>query len=233
MNGKILKKSAKNKKNTAKTHKNNAIFLLFVAFLVVLTGLLLAKTLAYFSSVNIAGGRITLAELDFTVCENNANSSVFVSPGESVAKSVSVVNSRNQTGDDCQNLCSFFLRFNYEILIDESTDSFANQNITLSIDSGEFVEYDGYYYHIGSLSAGERVDLFGGVNFGFELGNYYQSKRVDIVLNVDAVQSENDAIDEVWNKLPQAIREQLKGHAWTNTKIIKLFNLLDNIEIIL
>ena len=200
MNNNISKKYQKNIRKSKKNTQKNIILWLSITLLVVFL-FLLFLTFAYFSNNNLLSGTIKLAELDFTIYENDLQSNI-VLPNGTYQKTVTVVNARNMIGDDYYNLCPVVLRFNFNVLVDGVENENFKQKINISFDENDFFTDDNFYYCMHILNPSKEVNLCDAIYFDDDIENEYQNKYINLIFNVDAVQSENGAFQEIWQDAP-------------------------------
>jgi predicted ribosomally synthesized peptide with SipW-like signal peptide len=76
----------------------------------------------------------------------------------------------------------------------------AADNVGLALNEDKWVNYEGYYYYIGTLESGDTTEsLLSSVTLlGFETGNEYQGASFTVEVKADAVQCTNDAYKDVW-----------------------------------
>lgn len=194
-----------NTKNIEKNQKNVLIWLIFLLYFVIL--FIIISSIAYFSSQNISEGTIRLTELDFSIYESGDDISLVI-PAQTIDKSVTLINSRNISGTDTQNLCPIYFKYWIDLYIDdEYVDSssliepiFSNQNT--------FTNDNGVYYCNLELFPQNSVNLCNSIHFSNMIGNEFQNKEITIVFNINAIQSGNNAYLELW---PDAPNEWIKN----------------------
>ncbi len=182
-------------------NQNAVIFWLAVGFFAILL-IIIAITAAYFSNQKSSSGQITLGELDFTLYENQSNFQN-VMPSQNIAKSVSIVNAKNASGTNYQNLCPMFFKFSLDVFVDEERDDYLANLITPSfISSNNYTQSGKEFYYNNVLNQGEVANLCDGLQFSHIIDNQYQDKSLNIVFNVNAIQSQNGAYLELWQDAP-------------------------------
>lgn len=79
-------------------------------------------------------------------------------------------------------------------------DELDADNVQLALDEDKWVNYEGYYYYIGTLESGETTEsLLSAVTLlGEDTGNKYQGATFMVEVKADAVQCTNDAYKVVW-----------------------------------
>ena len=209
MNSQKNYKFNKNVKIFNKNNTKNAFFLL-IFFIFLSFFLLILTTLAFFSSTNSASGSITLGELDFIIYENQLQQNS-VLPNGSLGKTVSIINSRNASGTNYQNLCPFLFRFDFDVFVNDEIDEDLKERIILVQNANQYVFDSNYYYFLNVLNQNQTVNLCNAINFDSSIGNEYQGKDINIVFYVDAIQSENGAYQEVWLDAPDEWVEQISA----------------------
>lgn len=189
----VYKKKIKN--------QNAVIFWLAVGFFAILL-LILALTTAYFSNQKSSSGQITLGELDFTIYENQ-NTFENVMPSQNIAKTVSIVNARNSSGTNYQNLCPIFFKFYVVVYVDNEIDTNLTNLIKPSFNSVQTYTQSGEeFYYNNVLYSGQAVNLCDGIKFSQLIDNKYQDKTINFEFCVSAIQSQNNAYLELWPEAP-------------------------------
>lgn len=159
---------------------------LFVIFLTV--------TISYFSQTKNSSGEIVLGELDFCLYETGTGGENIV-PGAEIDKQIKLVNARNISGTNKNNLCSIFIKFS--INSSEIISPYFEQQNNWTVDGND-------YYFNRSVSPGETINLCDKLIFSVNAGNEYQNQMLDITFNVSAIQAENNAYVELWPNAPQS-----------------------------
>src|SRR5574344_451597 len=191
----MQKKIAKNKKA-----KDLQIVIFLMASLSLI--FILIGTLAFFSSSKNTTGKITLGELDFTIVEDTSTFSN-VLPSETIAKVVSIKNSRDENGSDIRNLVPFLFRFDCEFYVDNVLDENLTNKISLN-NYDNFTFYNSKYYYNAILKTSEIQPLFSSITFSYLIDNSYQNKNLRLIINVDAIQATKGAYQEIWSDAPNA-----------------------------
>lgn len=177
--------------------------ILFVVAFFIFVLIIVSVTTAYFSSNNTAQGTIQLGELDFSLTSTSAQSDI-VMPNSYVGQSTSIINSRDQNGNNYSNLCSILYNFSVYATIDDQIDDELTDYLWYQIDDQKYIQADdGAFYYVGFLNAGESETLFNDVFLDAQIGNEYQGKSLKFYVNINAIQAENDAYKELWNDAPE------------------------------
>ena len=189
----------KNKSITNKTEKS--LIFLFVAFLILILSLIFS--LAFFSSSKQSSGTITLGEVNFCVYDN-VSLSGYVMPADIVPFEVGVINSRNVSGTDTNNLADILLRYKIKFVL-ENEEFFDKYDLLECITEDEdLYTFDGeYYYYNSVLVVGQNVNICDYVSFSENMLNSFQNKQFDIIFEIDAMQAQNDAYIEEWQDAPE------------------------------
>ena len=163
-----------------------------VAAVICCLAILTTGTYAYFTAEETAYNVITTGVLSMDLVEKTADGEPWpeagvsgVMPGTNVDKIVYVVNDGS---------VDFYTRIALEMHIEgEDGAELDFKNITLDINTEDWVEQDGYYYYKRAIVPGEQTEpLFTEVRFGAKLGNAYQNARIEIDVTAQAVQSRNN-----------------------------------------
>ena len=189
------------KKIVQKSQKNMVIWLIFSLILTIL--LIVVITTAYFSSQKSGSGTITLGELDFTLFENETSFQNIV-PFQTINKSITISNSRDQSGHNTQNLCSILFRFQFYVAAqNQNQQNVESLDGLVSINQNASYTYsDGFYYYNGVLSPSQQTNLFDSLTFSSLIDNQFQDKNISLIFNVEAIQAENEAYKELWLDAP-------------------------------
>ena len=169
--------------------KTASLFLITIIFVVVI---LITLSTAFFSKSSSTKGNITLKELDFSIYGDSDNN-IVVMPGDSTKIDCYVINSRDVDGNDYENLTSIYIKFN---LIIKSENNLINYDITE--ENNDFIKIDDTYYYTKEIAPGDIVKIIKNINFDSNIDNSFNGKSIDFDLTVDAIQSSNDAIAELW-----------------------------------
>ena len=199
------------RKNMQKSQKNMLIWLVFSLIFVIL--LIVIVTTAYFSNQKNSSGTITLGELDFTLFENNLSFQNVV-PTDTIAKIITISNSRDTNGNNTQNLCSILFRFQFSAEAKSQDELFLQSldDLVYLKQNSSYTFCDNYYYYNGVLNPSQQVNLCDSLTFSNIIGNEFQDKDISLMFNVEAIQAENEAYKELWLDAPEewlAIMEQI------------------------
>ena len=151
-------------------------------------------TLAYYSTVGRATNVVTSGNIRFIIHETTdqgtefSKDGVYIVPGDIVSKRVSIES-------DCEH--PFYLRVKvvYGVNSEELT---AEDCFKLNINEEHWVLHDGWYYYTGIVNPGETTpDVFSHVEIvGSKVDNRYIGKTLTLTVNAQAVQSENNPLDD-------------------------------------
>lgn len=158
-----------------------------VAAVLIMLAILAGGTLAYFTAEETAYNVITTGVLEMALMEEKKDGTPFedvfgVMPGEAVDKIVYVKNTGN---------VPFYARIALDKSVKVNGKSLDFDTvISLDINTGDWIERDGYYYYKEAIQPGESsTELFTMVSFSKNMGNDYQNAKVEITVNAQAVQS--------------------------------------------
>lgn len=188
-------------KNKSINNNEKILIFLFVAFLILIVSLILS--LAFFSNSKQSTGTITLGEVDFCVYDN-VNLSSYVMPADTVPFEVSVINSRNISGTDTNNLADILLRYKIKFVLDNEVFLDEYDLLDCITADDDLCTFDGEYYYLNSvLEVGQNINICDYVSFSQNMSNSFQNKLFEIVFEVDALQAQNDAYLEEWEDAPE------------------------------
>lgn len=190
------------KSKLMKKRNETLLIFLFVFFLILIISLIFS--LAFFSSSSQSTGTITLGEVDFCVYDN-VNFNDYVMPADTIPFEVKVVNSRNVSGTDTNNLVDILLRFKIKYVLDNNEFLDENNLIFCETEDEDCWTFDDdeYYYYNNVLNVGENINICDHISFSQNMTNLLQDKQFEIVFEVDALQAQNDAYLEEWVDAPE------------------------------
>ena len=174
--------------------------IVLLALLLFLFSSLVLST-AFFSNTNNITGTIKLAELDFCITENGVSSNN-VLPSQTIQKVISVSNSRDASKNDYDGLCPIFFRFRFSVFCGNILDENLKNSILLNYNENNFTFDGDMFYFNNVLNPGEISNLCTGITFSSDIENYYQNKNIQIEFEVDAIQSQFGAYQEIWTDAP-------------------------------
>lgn len=177
-----------------KKRKNTKRRLLILALIVSMLAIIAAGTLAFFTDEETNYNVITTGSLDLDLVEEIENGEPWpedgfdnIEPGMDVTKIAYVEN--------CGPTDAYVrVSLDKKITPAEGIDAELNfDHITLDINTTDWTERDGYYYYNKVVKPGEETEpIFTNVHFGVELGNEYMNAKVEITVNMQAVQAQNN-----------------------------------------
>lgn len=161
-----------------------------ICIVAVLLAIMSAGTFAYYTAEDSARSVITSGSLEMTIIETTADGKafpkegVFVMPGDTVSKIVTVENSGQQP---------FYIRAQLVKAVEDSPLS-AEMCLKPNIDGEHWLSKDGYYYYHTALAPGETtLPLFTQVEIdGKSVNNSHLGKTLLLEINAQAVQSEHN-----------------------------------------
>ena len=196
----ITMKNNYKKRVYIKNRDNYIILSLAILFILIIT---LFISLAFYSATNQKQGTITLGEIDFSVYET-AQSSSNIMPASSIPCTVNVINSRNTSGTNTNNLAPFLLRFRINYTLNNDTYSNANNLILPSLaNANSWTTNQNYYYYNYVVNPSQIVNICDNISFLSQIDNTFQSKSLEVIFDIDAIQFENNAYLELWPEAPK------------------------------
>lgn len=171
--------------------------LLLIALAAILITVLTQPTLAYYTTIGKATNVVTSGDIQLQIHEKTADGSdfpeegVYVIPGDTVSKQVSV-----------ENVCGhpFYLRVK---LVSGSTSEAlsAEDCLKMNIDTQNWTYQDGFYYFNRILQPGEQTPaLFTQVEIvGSKVDQNHIGSTLSLTVNAYAVQSENNPAEHPWD----------------------------------
>lgn len=174
-----------------------------IALAVCCIALLSAGTAAYFTIQATAYNVITTGVLDFTLHEKTTDGAepgtpldklpdwedVFnVVPGAEFSKIAYVENTGMQ---------DLFARVKItKKVTDKDGNQLPTDVLTLTLDTTDWIEKDGWYYYKSVLTPGQSTSpLLESVHFDFMMGNEYQGATSVVTVKAQAVQAKNNSED--------------------------------------
>ena len=192
------------KKQRAKT-----LFFIFLILLAVAIIFSLIIGIASFSDAKNAGGSVQLGDIDFCVVFNG-NSNKTLLPGDKINASVVLLNSRDENGQNYQNLCPILVRYSIDVYADNELDDNLKKHLNF-LATDNFTQSGDMFYCNLVIEKGQMVDILSGVQVQTNLPNSYQNKAISFVLNIDAVQAGFGAESELWPDSPTEWQQQIKN----------------------
>ncbi len=165
-----------------------------VALAAMVMTLLSQTTLAYYQTVGKATNVVTSGNIQFKIHEKTDSGTpfpqegVYIVPGDIVSKQVSIEN-------DCEH--PFYLRV--KIVYGVNSQELTSEDcFKLNIQETNWELHDGWYYYKGILNPGEITpNVFSHVEIvGAKVDNSYIGKTLTLTVNAQAVQSENNPIQD-------------------------------------
>jgi len=173
--------------------KNNEFTLLItIIALAIFIIEILTISFAFFETNTKATGQITLGELDYDIVVNSSLQDKIIMPADNVDLNISIINSV----DKKSNLIPFYFRF--QILNGEN--KFDKDFVILENDD-DFIYDNFYFYYKYKLKFKEEAKLIKQI----QIPSYFtelDAQNFDLQLEVDAVQSENEAYKDVFYDAP-------------------------------
>ena len=170
------------------------IKIFIVALVAALITLMSQATLAYYSTVGKATNVVTSGNIRFIIHETTdqgtefSKDGVYIVPGDIVSKRVSIES-------DCDH--PFYLRVKvvYGVNSEELT---AEDCFKLNINEEHWELHDGWYYYKEVVDPDETTPyVFSHVEMvGSKVDNRYIGKTLTLTVNAQAVQSENNPLDD-------------------------------------
>lgn len=165
--------------------KNKELIILLIIFLSIVSLLLLmGSTFSFFKKESTASGQIQLGELDFTITTSKYNK--IIMPGDLINLTATISNKV----EGKTRLIPFYFRF--KLTNDESCE------ITPNMDNF-ILGQDDYYYYKYKLTPDSNQTLFSSIKI-YE--NVSSASSINISIIIDAVQSEHEAYQEIFENAP-------------------------------
>ena len=180
--------------NLMKTMYRNKQKVLIIAAIACVLAVMAIGTMALFVDFDTAYNVITTGKIDLTLKETTIDEKgdeipfpeeglSNVVPGMKIVKNVWVENSGTE---------SMYVR----IKIDKrfTPEGLDDKYVLLDgLNTEDWIFRDGYYYYNIAVAAGEKTDqLFTGVYFDPAMPNEYKNVKLEVIVNVDAVQTKNN-----------------------------------------
>lgn len=156
--------------------------------------LLSQTTLAYYQTVGKATNVVTSGNIQFKIHEKTDSGTpfpkegVYIVPGDIVSKQVSIEN-------DCEH--PFYLRV--KVVYGVNSQELTSEDcFKLNIQEKNWELHNGWYYYKGIVNPGETTpNVFSHVEIvGAKVDNSYIGKTLTLTVNAQAVQSENNPIQD-------------------------------------
>ena len=165
-----------------------------IAFVAIALTFVSRGTLASDTTVQGATNVVTTGNIRFIIHEKTDGGAdfptegVYIMPGDVVSKKVSIES-------DCEH--PFYLRVKIVYGVDAKELS-ADDCFKLNINEKYWVLHDGWYYYKGVVEPGQVTpNVFSHVEIvGSEVDNSYIGKTLTLTVNAQAVQSENNPIED-------------------------------------
>ncbi len=167
--------------------------LILVSLFAIIVTLLSQGSLAYYTTVGKAVNVVTSGSIKMQIVEKGYGDTeypeegIYIMPGDVVTKKVSV-----------KSLCDhpFYLRVKVVYGVN-STELSAEDCFKLNINEQDWIYSDGWYYYKKAVDVGEETsNVFSQVEIvGNKVDNSYIGKTLTLTVKADAVQSENNPIE--------------------------------------
>ncbi|MBP3392539.1 MAG: hypothetical protein J6L76_07120 [Clostridia bacterium] len=165
-----------------------------LSFVAMIITFLVPGTLAYYTTSGKATNVVTSGNIKMMIHETTDQGTafpeegVYIVPGDVVSKEVRV-----------ENICDhpFYLRVKIVYGVD-SIELSADDCFKLNINSEHWALHDGWYYYRGIVTPGEKTPyVFSHVEIvGSKVDNRYLGKTLSLSVQAQAVQSENNPIED-------------------------------------
>lgn len=189
---------------TTPSHAHRKQKILLIASMLICAAILASGTLAYFTAEETAYNVITTGAMEMKLVEETTGGKPWpkdgvsgVTPGMQVDKIPYVTN---------EGTVDFYTRARVSVkVIGENKQELSDQYVSMNYNTADWTERDGYYYFNGAVKPGEKTSpLFTVVTFDKLMGNEYMNARVEVNVEVEAVQSRNNGTDALtatgWKK---------------------------------
>lgn len=160
---------------------------------------------AYFGTENIITGTVELGELDFQVLNNLSTINTFednlIMPDEVLDNAITILNARDEGGTNTDNLAPIFVKIKPILQLD-SQENLSYLHIELSNAQAWVQASDGFLYYKSELLPGQSVQFNDYFVLSYLLSNSYQDSQLYLALEIEVVQSDNLAYQDVWPTAP-------------------------------
>lgn len=170
-------------------------YFILTLFIFSLISLSVASSYSFFSGKTTSQGTITLKELDFTVVGEDKEV-LDIMPGDIIDIEYQIVNARDKNGTDTNNLADIYMRFNLTLLANDPI----NMQLTMN-NAEDFQLINDMYYYLKPLKVSNIETLFNGFKINEEIDNSFQNQPISFMLTVEAIQSTQEALQELWPEL--------------------------------
>lgn len=170
-------------------------YLILTLFIFSLISLSVASSYSFFSGKTTSQGTITLKELDFTVVGEDKEV-LDIMPGDIIDIEYQIINARDKNGTDTDNLADIYMRFNLTLLANDPI----NMQLTMN-NAEDFQLINDMYYYLKPLKVSNIETLFNGFKINEEIDNSFQNQPISFMLTVEAIQSTQEALQELWPEL--------------------------------
>lgn len=148
---------------------------------------------AFFSKNTSVTGDVTLGDLDFTVYAD-LTSATKIMPADTLECPVYLVNARDTDGINTTNLSPIYVRFSAELISNNET---ATQSLLVN-NNDNFTVINDTYYYLNVINPADRIVLVDSFYFDENLPNSFSSKDAEIIITVDAIQGNIEAVQDLW-----------------------------------
>ena len=172
---------------------NIIIAILSISIFVVMVLYVVLPSVSYYQERKEVEGLITVGQANFEfVNDLPLFSNLTNFAGGQIDENVRVINARDKSGSNTDNLVDCYLRFKVE----------ASPIVTPNIDTNSFMlGSDGYYYYVGVFAVGQTLELV--QNFDVDI-NLSQADLdgVDVNVVVDTMQATKSMIQDIFTTAP-------------------------------
>jgi|LGOV01.1.fsa_nt_gb hypothetical protein len=165
---------------------------------------------AYFGGTSLAVGDITLGGLEFQILNSLSNIDTeeenLIMPDEVITNAITILNTRDILGLDVEDLPSIFVRVKPILKLD---NIYKNNFLFIQLSSPEnwIQGGDDFIYSVVKLVPGASVQFNDYFVLSYLVDNSYQNAEVYLGVEVEVIQAEIQAYQDVWSTAPKPWRD--------------------------
>lgn len=176
---------------------------LWVVGIVVLLGIMIGGSLAYFSSIRSQRGDIQFAEVSgITMGDIHplTSENSLIIPGDQIQNPISWQNI-SPIDHSITRQADVFVRVRLDATLD-TVDTNAIQLIFQKPQQWIWGD-QGYYYYTGYVAPAETIAIISGLSVSTKLTRMYSGKDVNLTIHIECLQAPYQAYQSVWADAPQ------------------------------
>lgn len=174
-----------------------------------LSGIFVTISFAWFNANDQFYGQINTANIDFTINGNlhplNSENSKIIT-GDFINNPISITNKKEGVAIDRQE--SIFVRF--YLIVDNDVSAFLSPHFNDFSKWVYSIEDNGYYY-LGVVEPNETISIIEGIDVSQNLQNTLAGQDVGLEIKIDAIQSKYQAYETLWEDAPTLWIEYING----------------------